>query len=70
MARQRYTPKGRYQIRSVHDSYVFESFNDVYCAFIRIDTYEEEEKQNGDYKENFYEVFDSIEKEIIERVEL
>lgn len=54
-----------FQIRDRQGGNVFDSFESLEAATYALNEYEEADKLEGIYTENFYEIFDTINNEII-----
>lgn len=54
-----------FEIRDRQGGNVIDSFDSLEAAMYALNEYEEADKLEGIYKENFYEIFDTINNEIV-----
>lgn len=54
-----------FQIRDRQGGNVMDSFDSLKAATYALNEYEETDKIDGIYEENFYEIFDTINNEIV-----
>ncbi len=54
-----------FKVRDRHGGNVIDSFESLEAATYALNEYEEADKLEGIYTENFYEIFDTINNEII-----
>lgn len=54
-----------FEIRDRQGGNVIDSFDSLEAAMYALNEYEESDKLEGIYEENFYEIFDTINNEIV-----
>lgn len=54
-----------FEIRDRQGGNVIDSFDSLEAAMYALNEHEEADKLNGIYEENFYEIFDTINNEIV-----
>lgn len=54
-----------FEIRDRQGGNIIDSFDSLEAAMYALNEYEEADKLEGIYKENFYEIFDTINNEIV-----
>lgn len=54
-----------FEIRNGQDGNVIDSFDSLEAAMYALNEYEEADKLDNIYEENFYEIFDTINNEIV-----
>lgn len=54
-----------FEIRDRQGGNIIDSFDSLEAAMYALNEYEEADKLEGVYKENFYEIFDTINNEIV-----
>ena len=54
-----------FEVRDRHGGNVIDSFDSLEAAMYTLNEYEDADKLDGIYEENFYEIFDSSKDEIV-----